>query len=167
MLRMIANFTDSKVGADWLETHVYIPKYCLQIAKYNDLGCCKPARTNVQEVLGGKFLPAPLALTGGPSPKAYKQCVKLPYDLYCPSTKVDDAEYVCAHCKKICTTKELLKFHLRSTQHHSFEPEPDVENLESENNDCDVDGLPDIVDGPCLIPCMERFLESTWDITYE
>ena len=100
-------------------------------------------------------------------PKAYKQCVKLPYDLYCPSTKVDDAEYVCAHRKKICTTKELLKFHLRSTQHHSFEPEPDVENLESENNDCDVDGLPDIVDGPCLIPCMEKFFESTWDITYE
>ena len=49
------NFTDSKVGADWLETHVYISKYCLQIAKCNDLECCKPARTNVQEVLGGKF----------------------------------------------------------------------------------------------------------------
>ena len=136
----------------WFETHFYISKYCLHIAKCNDLEYCKPARTNVQEVLGGKFLPAPLALTGGPSlvdpkkksekpkicgfyeslalqhlrPKAYKQCVKLPYDLYCPSTKVDDAEYVCAHCKKICTTKELLKFHLRSTQHHSFEPEPDV-----------------------------------------
>ena len=150
----------------------------MQIAKCNDLECCKPARTNVQEVLVGKFLPAPLVLTGDPKkksekqincgfyeslalqqlhPKAYKQCVKLPYDLYCPSTKVDNAEYVCAHCKKICMTKELLKFHLRSTQH--------VENLEPENNDCDIDRIPDIVDGPCLILCMEKFLERTWDIT--
>ena len=60
------DFRDSKIGKNWLETHVYISKYCLQIEKCNNIECCQPMRSNVQEVLGGKFLPAPLALSGGP-----------------------------------------------------------------------------------------------------
>ena len=60
------DFRDSKIGRNWLETHVYISKYCLQIEKCNNIECCQPMRSNVQEVLGGKFLPAPLALSGGP-----------------------------------------------------------------------------------------------------
>ena len=60
------DFRDSKIGKKWLETSVYISKYCQQIAKCNNIECCQPMRSNVQEVLGGKFLPAPLALSGGP-----------------------------------------------------------------------------------------------------
>ena len=60
------DFRDSKIGKNWLETHVYISKYCLQIAKCNNIECCQPMRSNVQEVVGGKFLPAPLALSGCP-----------------------------------------------------------------------------------------------------
>ena len=56
-------FTDSKIGADRLETHVFISKYCLLIAKCNDLECCEPLRTDVQRVLRRKFLPAILALS--------------------------------------------------------------------------------------------------------
>ena len=139
------SYTDTKLGAYWLENHVYISKYCLQIAKCTNIDCCKPLRTNVQEVLGGQFLPPPLTLQSGPSlvdpgkksekdrfcgfykslvlknmrPTLYKNCGKLPFDLYCPSAKIDDPNYCCAYCKKICTTKELLKLHLRATQHHA------------------------------------------------
>ena len=57
------DFRDSKIGKNWLETHVFISKYYLEIAKSNDIECCQSVRSNVQEVLGGKFLPAPLALS--------------------------------------------------------------------------------------------------------
>ena len=46
------DFRDSKIGKNWLETHVYMSKYCLQIAKCNNIECCQPMRSNVQEVLG-------------------------------------------------------------------------------------------------------------------
>ena len=78
-------------------------------------------RSNVQEVVGEKFLPAPLDLSGGPylidpckrdetlkisgfyqslalkhlQPKGYEKCMKLPYDLYCPTTETNNADYVC------------------------------------------------------------------------
>ena len=55
-----------KIGKNWLETHVYISTCCLQIAKCNNIECCQPVRRNMQEVLGGEFLPAPLALSGNP-----------------------------------------------------------------------------------------------------
>ena len=186
------NHSDAKIGANWLHNHVYISKYCLQIAKCGNIDCCEPLRTTVQEVLGGKFLPPPLALESGASlidprkksekdklcgfykslalkhmrPKKYKLCGQLPFDLYCPSVKIDDPDLFCPHCKKICTTKALLKFHLRATQHHSFELNPDSDDEES-NNITDVDTLPVVEDGACLIPSMDKFLESPWDITYE
>ena len=95
-------------------------------------------------------------------PTLYKNCGKLPFDLYCPSAKIDDPNYCCAYCKKICTTKELLKLHLRATQHHACETEDD----EDEELFIDIDTLPVIEDGACLIPCMDKFLECTWDVTY-
>lgn len=43
-----------------------------------------------------------------------------------------------------------------------------VSNLgRSEESHTDVDTLPAVEDGACLIPSMEKFLESTWDVTYE
>ena len=36
--------------------------------------------------------------------------------LYCPSSKDNDPEYVCAYFQKICTTKASLKRHLKATQ---------------------------------------------------
>ena len=57
-----------------------------------------------------------------------------------------------------------MKLHLRATQHHSFEIENDEDD---ESRFIDVDTLPAIEDGACLIPCMDTFLESTWDVTYE
>ena len=59
-------FKCSIIGKNWLETHVYILKYCLQIAKCDNMECCQPMRSNVQDVLCGKLLLAPLALSGGP-----------------------------------------------------------------------------------------------------
>ena len=98
-------------------------------------------------------------------PRKYKLCKQLPFDLYCPSVDIDDPEYTCSYCKKICTTKALLKLHLKATKHHSFELDDDSDD-ESPTEE-DVDKLPEVHDGPCLIPSMEKFLESTWDITYE
>ena len=61
------NYTDAKIGADWLQTHVYISKYCLQIAKCDNFDCCGPLQTNTQDMLGGQFLPTPISLTKGTS----------------------------------------------------------------------------------------------------
>ena len=120
------NSTDAKIGANWLENHAYISKYCLQLAKCNDIKCCSPLRTPIQEVLGGKFLPTPLAFTAGPvlvdpakksektrirglfesqalqkmRPSNHKSTAMLPYDFYCPSVEIDNEEYVCSFCKK-------------------------------------------------------------------
>ena len=80
-------------------------------------------------------------------PKKYKYVTKLPYDLYCPSVNVSDVQYVCTYCKKICTTKQLLSLHLKATQHHSYEDSGD----EQEPEIADVDSLPNVDDGPCLI----------------
>ena len=38
----------------------------LQMTKCKNDTCSNPLRTNVQEVLGGKFLPTPLVLSQGP-----------------------------------------------------------------------------------------------------
>ena len=99
--------------------------------------------------------------------KRYKDCSILPYDLYCPSVKIDDPEYCCTYCKKICTMKALMKLHLRATQHHAFEIEnnddDEIENDEDESHFNDVDTLPSIEDGAC----MNRFLEATFDVIYE
>ena len=43
------------------------------------------------------------------------------------------------------------------------EPNEDADDDASD----DVDRLPNIEDGSCLIPSMDKFLESVWDITYE
>ena len=50
-------------------------------------------------------------------PKGYEKCMKLPHDLYCPSTEANNADYVCPYIlyKKICTRKELLLYHLFRT----------------------------------------------------
>ena len=60
------NYTDLRIRANWLETHTYISKYCLQLARCNDIKCGSPLRTPIQEVLGFKFLPTPLVFTAGP-----------------------------------------------------------------------------------------------------
>ena len=59
----------------------------------------------------------------------------------------------------------MLTFHLPAT-HHSYETDKtsvyntipvDQEVLMAQN----------IVDGPCLIPNIEKFIEQTWEIEYE
>ena len=116
----------------------------------------------------GKFLPTPLVLFKGPSllnpkdksdkskfcdfykssalqhlrSKGYDKCLALPYDLYCPSSLLDDGDYVCPYnkCQKSCTTKELLIFHLEATQHHSYgDTEIDVESDEVVCDEPDMD----------------------------
>ena len=59
--------------------------------------------------------------------------MKLPYDLYCPSTEGNNVNCVCPYilCKKICTTKELLLYHLKATQHHAYE-ETDMISIEDD-----------------------------------
>ena len=175
------DFRDSKIAKDGLETHIYISKYCLQIAKCNNIECCQSMRSNVQEVLGRMFLPAPLALSSGPylidpckkdetqkisgffqslalqhlRPKSYKKCMKLPYDLYCPPMEASNANYVCPYIlfKKICTMKELLLYPLKATQHHAFK-ETDMISIEDDMHEDEKETL-DIVDDPCLIPDIE------------
>ena len=186
-------FSDKKLGRKWLENHVRISKYCLQIAKCTDNECCKPLMTNVQEILSGKFLPTPLVLNSGPSlldptdknekckiatfyksfalrhlrSHGYRDCDVLPYDLYCPSTDISNYDYVCPYikCQKICTTKELLKLHLKATLHHSYGNSTNEEKTQEEEEE--EGQRMHISDGPCIINDLNKFMESTWDITYE
>ena len=96
-----------------------------------------------------------------------EKCMKLPYDLYCPSTKASNVDYVCPYilCKKICSTKELLLNHLKATQHHAFE-ETDMISIEDDMHEDEEETL-DIADGPCLIPNIEKYLEQTSEIIYK
>ena len=159
------HFSDNKLKT-WLEAHVRISKYCLQIAKCTNDDCCKPLRTNVQDVLRSKFLPTPIVLNSEPSlldpgekgekckiadfykslalrhlrPKGYKQCDVVPYDLYCPSVAISNPDYVCPYvrCQRIFTTKELQKLHLKATQHHSFHNE--ISDIAANDDGDDTDG---------------------------
>ena len=65
-------------------------KYCLQFAKCKNIDCCKPLRSNVQEILVGKFLTTPLLIQWllgelitlqNLLPKNYKKSIKHPYYL--------------------------------------------------------------------------------------
>ena len=67
-------------------------------------------------------------------------------------------------CKKICTTKELLLYHLKATQRHAYE-ETDMISIEDDMHD-DEETL-DKVDVPCLIPDIKKYLEQLFEIIYE
>ena len=122
----------------WLKEHVQIFKYCLQISKCTNDECCKPLRTNANDAFHNRFLPTPIALNLDPFlvdtvdksekckivdlyplwPIAYTWCHAVQYDLYCPSVAISNPHYLCILI--ILTSKELLKLHLKSTQHHAY-----------------------------------------------
>ena len=93
--------------------------------------------------------------------------MKLPYDLYCPSTEANNANYVCPYIlrKKMCATKELLLYHLKATQHHAYE-EADMISIEDDMHEDEEENL-DIVDGPFLMPDIEKYLEQPFEIIYD
>ena len=51
---------------EWVESHCMISKYCLQIAKCDDANCCAPPRSDIKELIGGRFLPGPLLMKSNP-----------------------------------------------------------------------------------------------------
>ena len=85
--------------------------------------------------------------------------------LYCPSSENNDPKYVCGYCRKICTTKDLIKLHLKATQHNSYavvgKDQPATKNVDV------VEDALVIPNEPCLIPCMKVFLMNTFEKTYE
>ena len=93
--------------------------------------------------------------------------MKLPYNFYCPFTEANNADCVCPYilCKTICTTKELLLYRLKATQHHEYK-ETDMISVEDEMHE-DAEGTLYVVDGPCLIPDIEKYLEQPFEIIYE
>ena len=64
---------------------------------------------------------------------------------------LNDAEYVCAFCRKICRTKTFLELHLKAAQHHAYDV-PGEDESEAENVD-EVEDASVIPEGSCLIPC--------------
>ena len=174
------NYTDSTIGANWLETHVYIylntahklPSVTISIVvvlyerifriywEVDSFRLFRWTKVRQQKTDGLKIesFYASLALKKLRPPK-YRHVQTLPYDLYCPSTKICDEEYVCGYCKKIVTTKALLRLHYRATQRHASLD--DVEDEEEEVAESPV------VDGPCLISNLELFLTQPMEIIYE
>ena len=193
--KSFGNFTDRKVGSDWLNQHVRISKYCLEIAKCDDSTCCKALRTNVQTILKEQFLPTPPAMGSDVTladpllksektkflsffessalqhlrPTSYRSCTSLPYDLYCPSVSIDDKDYVCpfSKCRKINTTKDLLSLHLKATQHHACIDEEEWLLTEEPIEEVPITNVLDLPDGPCLIKDFKSFIGNTWEITYD
>ena len=51
---------------EWVESHCMISKYCLQISKCDDANCCAPPRSDIKEIIGGRFLPGPLLMKRNP-----------------------------------------------------------------------------------------------------
>ena len=86
-------------------------------------------------------------------PTKYKLCEELPFDVYSPSVKI--GIILTARIIRICTTKTLLKRHLRATQHHFYDLDEESE-VEGTVINTAVDKLPIIEDGSCLIPSMEQ-----------
>ena len=95
-------------------------------------------------------------------PKGYKKCMKLPYYLFCPSTEANNANYVYPYifCKKIFTTKKLLLYYLKAKE------ETDMISIEDDMHK-DEERTLDIVDGPCVIPNIEKYLEQPSEMIYE
>ena len=75
----------------------------------------------------------------------------------------DDVDYVYPYykCRKICTKKELLKFHLKTTQHHSYDDT--VISVERDKEVCDEQDM-GIEDSSCLIQGLGAFMSKTWEI---
>ena len=86
-------------------------------------------------------------------------------DLYCPSSKDNDPEYVCAYCRKIFPTKALLKLHSKVTQHYTNDAV--VEDKSEAKNVDKVEDAPVIPNGPCLISCMKVSLINTFETTHQ
>ena len=103
-------------------------------------------------------------------PKDYKKCKKLLYDLYCPSTEANNADYVCPcvhiySARKYVQWKNCCLYHLKATQHHAYK-ETDTISIENDMHEDEEETL-DIVDGPCLVPEIEKYLEQPFEIIYE
>jgi len=52
----------AKVSQMWRTAHVRESQYCLHVVHYNDLECCSPWRSSLQDLLPGRFLPNPVPL---------------------------------------------------------------------------------------------------------
>ena len=63
------------------------------------------------------------------------------------------------------TKKELLLHHLKATQHHACE-ETGMISIEDDMHEDEEDIL-EIVDGPCLTPDIENYLEQPFEIIYK
>ena len=58
-----------------------------------------------------------------------------------------------------------MLYHLKVTQHHAYE-DTDMISIEDDINE-DEEETSDIVDGSCLIPDIETYLEQPFEIIYE
>ena len=50
------------VDQKWIDIHVRQSRYLLQIVKCKNLKCCKVSRTNYEDIIGSRFLPAPVPM---------------------------------------------------------------------------------------------------------
>ena len=56
---------------------------------------------------------------------------------------------------------------MKATQHHSYENLDDSDDEQEPESISDVDSLPNVDDGPCLINNMEKFMQSIFEVDYE
>ena len=128
------NFND--LDQKWIDIHVRQSRYLLQIVKCKNLSCCKESRTNYENVIGSRFLPAPVPMkttSKGPSIDregkfgSLFKSIRLAsisntkvFDTYCPkmnqikhkSGKTELERRVCQRCNIYYPTLKALKAHL-------------------------------------------------------
>ena len=138
------NSTSNPIGDDmdwfteeWRAKHVRQAQYCLQIVKCSDESCCKPFRSNYNQIFPARFVPAPVLFTSSakgpvacstPSEKGHfgtlyernflqgaisyvKGNDNLPFDFYCPSVHDEIKERICNACQGYFISKKALANH--------------------------------------------------------
>ena len=72
---------------------------------------------------------------------------------------------LCLYSTRKYVQQKNLLYHLKATQHHAYE-ETGMISIEDDMHENEEETL-DIVDGPCLVPDIGKYLEQPFEIIYE
>ena len=143
----------------WIDCHVRQSRYLLQIAKCKDLNCCKASRTNYEDIIGSRYLPAPIPIKimqKGPSIHSDGQFGSIfqnlwlasitktkVFDTFCPkmnqikhkSGKTELHRRVCVKCGIYYPTLKALNAHFKAQCTTISTSDEDNEDLELDQGD--------------------------------
>lgn len=175
--------TPSAPTAKWCWKHVQQSQYFLQVVKCNDITCCGHRRTNYNEVVPNRFIPAPVPFVNyeggiaaaaiGSGSGAYGSLFQrlalsgleprhsfnsMPFDLYCPSVAGKIHKRICS-CGKYFPTQAAIKGH-EVVHHRYFVTEQDESEEAAEKPSIQTDSAGDSTTDVVIIPNLFEWLQS-------